>query len=65
MAPNDGGVTWSINGAPQDSGKWEAQFYSNLPAAESTGVVPYGIAGTFEADYGTVARMIGAFGAHK
>ena len=64
-APNTLGVTWSINGAPRDSGEWEAQFYSNLPLSESMGVVPYGIAGTFEADYGSVARMIGAFGAHK
>ena len=32
------GVTWSINGAPRDSGKWEAQFYSNLPGSESMGV---------------------------
>ncbi len=60
-----GGVTWTINGAPLDSGSWEAQFYSNLPADEDTGVMPYGIAGTFQADYGTVARMIGAFGAHR
>ena len=61
-----GGVTWTINGNPAaDSGAWEAAFYSNLPVAESTGVVPYGIAGTFEADYGSTAELIGAFGAHR
>lgn len=64
-AADPGGVTWTINGAPLDSGSWEAQFYSNLPADQRTGVVPYGIAGTWQADYGTVARMIGAFGAHN
>lgn len=60
-----GGVTWTINGAPLDSGSWEAQFYSNLPADQRVGVVPYGVAGTFQAEYGTVARIIGAFGAHR
>ena len=60
-----GGTTWTINGAPLDSGSWEAQFYSNLPSGQREGVVPYGIAGTFQADYGTVGRMIGAFGAHR
>ncbi len=60
-----GGVTWTINGAPLDSGSWESQFYSNLPTDESAGVMPYGVAGTWQAEYGTVARMIGSFGAHR
>lgn len=58
-------VTWSINEVPVDSGSWEASFYSNLPTDQSTGVQPYGIAGTFQADYGSTGRLIGAFGAHK
>ena len=58
------GVTWSIGGDAKDGGEWEADFYSNLPTAESTGVQPYGIAGTFQAEHGDAARMIGAFGAH-
>lgn len=59
------GVTWSINGNPTDSGSWEAAFYSNLPSGQSAGVVPYGIAGTFQADYGSTGELIGAFGAHR
>ena len=27
------GVTWTIDGVPDDSGAWEATFYSNLPTA--------------------------------
>ncbi len=65
VAVDTNGVTWSINDVPVDSGAWEADFYSNLPTAESTGVVPYGIAGTFQADYGSTGRLIGAFGAHR
>lgn len=66
------GVTWTIDDTPLDSGAWEATFYSHLPLNESEGVQPYGIAGTFEAEYGSTATddtptaaLIGAFGAHK
>ncbi len=63
-------VTWTIDDVPNDSGSWEAQFYSDL---ETTGTVtyqPHGIAGTFEATYdpsgvGARAAVIGAFGAHR
>ena len=65
-------VTWSIDGVPDDSGTWEAGFYSNLPT-DTPGlaqVQPHGIAGTFAAQYdgsgvGPTAAMIGAFGAHR
>ena len=65
-------VTWSIGDVPNDSGQWEAAFYSNLPTG-TTGldrVQPHGIAGTFQARYdgsgvGATAAMIGAFGAHR
>ena len=64
-----GGVTWTIDGIPDDSGTWEAQFYNNLPATTVT-YQPHGIAGTFEAGYdpsgvGERAALIGAFGAHR
>ena len=68
------GVSWQIDGeavAAPDAGGWEAAFYSNLPADSRTtttpdeDAVPTGIAGTFEAEYHHVGRMIGAFGAHK
>ena len=69
-------VSWSIEDealAAPDSGTWEAAFYSNLPADKRGGTdavdaedaVPTGIAGTFEAEYHHVGRIIGAFGAHK
>ena len=68
------GVSWSIGSTAHDAGTWEADFYSNLPGTDRTGVVPYGIAGTFTANFGevgvgadtdVVAMMIGAFGAHS
>ena len=68
------GVSWSIEGeanAAPNAGSWEAAFYSNLPDDQRTTVdrnedaVPTGIAGTFEAEYFHVGKMIGAFGAHK
>ena len=78
IAPSDAGdavnsVSWQIDGeatAALDSGTWEAAFYSNLPAAQRTSTneedaVPTGMAGTFEAEYENVGRIIGAFGAHK
>ena len=78
IAPSDAGdavnsVSWQIDGeatAALDSGTWEAAFYSNLPAAQRTSTneedaVPTVMAGTFEAEYENVGRIIGAFGAHK
>ena len=70
---NNGPVSWSIGARAYDSdaSDWEATFYSNLPAADRTGVLPYGIAGIFYAEHGlvesntVVGKMIGAFGAHS
>ena len=68
------GVSWHIEGeavAAPDSGSWEAAFYSNLPELQRTSdpqdedAVPTGIAGTFEAAYHNVGKIIGSFGAHK
>ena len=66
-------VSWHIEDealAAEDSGTWEAAFYSDLPAAQRNsgqdeGAVPTGMAGTFEAEYHHVGRIIGAFGARK
>ena len=65
-------VTWTVDGLPDDSGTWEAAFYSNLPAnTPGLGQVqPHGIAGTFQATYdpsgvGARAAVTGAFGAHR
>ena len=64
-------VTWTIDGVPDDSGTWEAQFYNDLPTDSGTITYqPHGIAGTFEAAYdpsgvGARAAVIGGFGAHR
>ena len=68
IASGTNGVSWQIDGeavAAPDSGTWEAAFYSDLPADERDGTVPTGMAGTFEAAYHNVGRIIGAFGARK
>ena len=78
IAPSDSGdgenaVSWQIDGeavAAPDSGTWEAAFYSNLPSSQRTSTenedaTPTGMAGTFEAAYHNVGRIVGAFGAHK
>ena len=79
IAPSDQGdgddaVSWQIEDealSALDSGTWEAAFYSNLTADHRTtdtpdeDAVPTGIAGTFEAEYHHVGRIIGVFGAHK
>ena len=79
IAPSDSGdgvdaVSWHIEDealAAPDSGTWEAAFYSNLSPDQRTttqqdeDATPTGIAGTFEAEYHHVGRIIGAFGAHK
>ena len=70
------GVTWTIDGIPDDSGAWEASFYTNLDVPGSTDTSrtityqPHGIAGTFQAAYdpsgaGARAAVIGGFGAHR
>ncbi len=63
-------VTWTIDGIPDDSGEWEAQFYANLPTTGTVTYQPHGIAGTFQAEYdpsdtGPRAAVIGGFGAHR
>ena len=71
VAAADDTVTWTIDGVPDDSGTWEAQFYADLPTVGGTITYqPHGIAGTFEAAYdpsgvGARAAVIGAFGAHR
>ena len=71
------GVTWKIDGVPDDSGAWEATFYANLPLVNEQGspdttvdYQPHGIAGTFQAEYdpsntGARAAVIGGFGARR
>lgn len=59
----DGNVSWTIDGNPQDGGTWTGEFHSEVTPYVDT--QPDGIAGTFTAQYGTVGRITGAYGAHK
>ena len=71
IVADEDSVTWTVDGIPDDSGTWEAQFYSNLPVTGGTvDYQPHGIAGTFQAAYdpsgtGPRAVVIGGFGAHR
>ena len=57
-----GSVNWTIAGNAESGGEWEAEFFSDIdPYA---GHIPEGVAGQFEAQFNTVGRLIGAFGAH-
>ena len=54
---------WDINEATsQQTGTWNAQFYTEEPF---DGQTPDGVTGTFNAQFDSVGRLIGAFGARK
>ena len=57
----DGNVSWTIAGNTEDGGMWDAQFFSDVE--RFTGY-PEGVAGTFDAKFDDVGRLVGAFGAH-
>lgn len=62
---DDGDVEWLIGDRPGTAAtddRWDADFYRDVSAGTAQ---PEGVAGTFEATYGDVAKMIGAFGAHR
>ena len=61
VARADDSVSWTIGGNTEDGGGWGAQFFYDV--STSTGY-PEGVAGTFDAKFADVGRMIGAFGAH-
>ena len=60
------GVSWISGDETVDGGGWAAQLYSNVPLNSEgiAGIRPAGIAGTFSAAFGTVGKLVGAFGAH-
>ena len=60
--PRHGTVSWTIAGNTEDSGGWEAQFFSDV--TPYAGHIPEGVAGTFDAQFADVGRLTGAFGAH-
>ncbi|MDE0176512.1 MAG: hypothetical protein OYH76_16205, partial [Defluviicoccus sp.] len=54
-------VSWTIAGNTEDGGMWDATLYSDVSGSTA---YPQGVAGTFDAKFADVGRMIGAFGAH-
>ena len=58
-----GNVSWTIDGNTQTGGMWTGTFHSELPTY--AGHIPDGLTGTFDANYNNVARLRGAYGAHK
>ena len=61
VARVDGNVSWTIAGNTEDGGMWDAQFFSDVVGSTA---IPEGVAGTFDAKFDDVGRLIGAFGAH-
>ena len=61
VARADDSVSWTIAGNTEDGGMWDAQLFSDVVGF--TGY-PEGVAGTFDAKFDDVGRLIGAFGAH-
>ena len=57
----DGGVSWTIGGDTVGGGMWDARFFSDVDGSTA---YPEGVAGTFDAKFSNVGRLIGAFGAH-
>ena len=62
-AADGGTVTWEIGDATsQQTGGWTAELFAEAPYVGQT---PDGVAGTFNAQFDDVGRLIGAFGARK
>ena len=61
-----GGVSWTIDDTTEAAlqpGTWMGEFHAGVDPYIDT--YPTGVTGSFDANYGTIGRMIGAFGAHK
>ena len=61
VARVDDSVSWTISGNSEDGGGWMATFFSDVAVSTA---IPEGVAGTFDAKFDDVGRLIGAFGAH-
>ena len=57
----DNSVSWTISGNTEVGGEWSARFFSDVAGSTA---YPEGVAGTFDAKFDDVGRLIGAFGAH-
>lgn len=59
-------TAWTIGGEKAaDAGAWEGTLYEAAPATSDIAGTPLSTTGTFSAEYGTVGRMKGAFGASR
>ena len=57
-----GDVSWTIKGDTEQSGSWDGAFQSEVnPYA---GHFPDGLTGTFDAEFGDVGKIQGAYGTH-
>ena len=61
------GTVWSIDGNPApESGRWGGTMYDETTGdADDGSNVPTTVTGTFQSEFGSIGRMVGAFGADK
>ncbi len=57
-----GAVSWTFDGNTVDGGAWDGVFHSET--SPYAGQIPEGLTGEFDADFGTVGKIQGAYGAH-
>ena len=60
VSPGD--VSWTFDGNTQDGGNWNGLFHSEV--SPYGGQIPEGLTGTFDAEFGDVGRIQGAYGTH-
>ena len=60
-----GTVSWTIGDSTRDGGSWTGAFHSDADPFPTPGYHPDALTGTFDADYEAVARIRGAYGAHR
>ena len=58
-------VSWTIGDITREGGEWTGAFHSDADPFPTPGYHPDGLTGTFNANYDTVARIRGAYGAHR
>ena len=58
-------VSWTIGDSTREGGTWTGDFHSDAEPFPDPGYHPDGLTGTFDANYDTVARIRGAYGAHR
>ncbi len=61
-----GDTVWTVGGADgAEGGSWEGAFYDQTTPEDGGNNVPSTVAGEFQAVYGSVGHMVGAFGANN